>query len=73
MATMNREIYEALKEAKVSEEKALKAAESVAAFDQKHYALSERLTALEGKVDRIAWMLGANLAATLAVLWKLLQ
>ncbi|KAB2918492.1 MAG: integrase [Hyphomicrobiaceae bacterium] len=66
MATMNREIYEALKEANVSEDKALKAAESVATFDA-------RFARIEAEMAVLKWMVGTNIAISLAVLWRLLK
>ena len=62
---MNREIYEALKEANVSEDKAIKAAESVASFDAKFAKIETELTLLK-------WMVGTNIGISLAALWKLL-
>lgn len=84
MATMISEVYDALLEAGASEAKARKAAEAVAAYDQRFATLETRLIALEGKVDIfraelksemawVRWMLGTNLVLTLGVLWKLLK
>ncbi len=66
MTVMNREIYEALKEADVSEEKALKAAESVASYDA-------QLAETDKKLTLIQWMVGFNLAISVAALWKLIS
>ena len=65
MTIMNREIYEAMKEAKVSEDRALKAAESVASFATRFLGLDKSLTLVK-------WMAGFNLAASLAALYKLI-
>jgi len=65
MTVMNREIYEALKEAKVFEGKALKAAESVASYDARFADVDRKLTLVQ-------WMVGFNLAVSLAALWKLI-
>ena len=77
MPTMLSELYDALKDAGASEEHARKAAEAVAAHEQ-------RFTALEGKIDTlraelkgdmawVKWMLGTNLVVTLGVLWRLMK
>jgi hypothetical protein len=51
------------KEAGVSEEKARKAAEAVARYEN-------RFARIEGDLGVLKWMLGFNLAMTVAVLWK---
>lgn len=84
MATMISEVYDALLDAGASEEKARKAAEAVAAYDQRFATLEMRLITLDGKVETfraelkgeiawVKWMLGTNLVLTLGVLWKLLK
>ncbi len=65
MTTMNRELYEALKEAHVSEDKALAAAESVAAFDK-------RFARIEVDLAVLKWMVGTNIIISLGALWKLM-
>ena len=77
MSLMVTELYDALKDAGASEDHARKAAEAVAAHEQ-------RFTALEGKIDTlraelkgemawVKWMLGTNLVVTLGVLWRLMK
>lgn len=83
MTVMSRELYEALKAANVPEDKAVQAAEAVAgALDAPRRldkleaaltALERRLAAVEAKLLLVQWMLGLNLAATVAVLWRLLR
>ena len=63
MSTMISEVYDALKEAGASEEKARKAAEAVASYEN-------RFARIEGDLGVVKWMLGFNLAMTVAVLWK---
>ena len=83
MTVMSREIYEALKEAKVSEATALKAAKAVAAIAD----APRRLDKVETRLDRIEselvdvkadtrllkWMASFNLAASMGVVWLLLR
>ena len=77
MPTMLSELYDALKEAGASEDLARKAAEAVAAHEQ-------RFAILEGKIDMLRaevkgemawtrWLLGTNIVLTLGVLWRLLK
>ena len=83
MTVMSREIDEALKEAKVSETTALKAAEAVAAIAD----APRRPDRVETRLDRIEselvdvkadtrllkWMASFNLAASMGVVWLLLR
>ncbi len=73
MATMISEVYDALLEAGASEEKARKAAEAVAAYDQRFATLEMRMVELGGRVALVQWMVGTNIVLTLGVLWKLLK
>jgi hypothetical protein len=63
MTTMIAEVYDALKEAGASDEKARKAAEAIAAYE-------DRFRKQETDLAVLKWMVGFNLAATLAVLFK---
>jgi hypothetical protein len=63
MSTMISEVYDALKEAGASEEKVRKAAEALARYEN-------RFARIEGDIGVLKWMLGFNLAVTVAVLWK---
>jgi hypothetical protein len=56
-------LREALLDAGASPEKANKAAEELAAYET-------RLAGIETKLAVLVWMVGFNLAMTLAVLWK---
>ena len=64
MALMMGALYDALKSANVDDEKARKAAEEVASFEQ-------RITAIAGDLSIVQWMVGSNIALTLIVLGKL--
>lgn len=63
MSTMISEVYDALKEAGASEEKARKAAEALASYEN-------RFNRIESELAVMKWMLGFNLAMTVAILWK---
>lgn len=64
MSTMIFEVYDALKEAGASEDKAKKAAESLAAYENRFGKVEADLSWLKG-------MMGFNLAVSIAVLFKL--
>ena len=63
MATMISEVYDALKDAGASEDKARKAAEAIAAYEN-------RFAKTESDLKLLQWMVGFNIAMTTAVLWK---
>lgn len=63
MSTMISEVYDALKEAGASEDKARKAAEAIAAYEN-------RFNRIEQDLAIVKWMLGFNLAIAVATLWK---
>ena len=61
MTTMIAEVYEALIEAGASQEKAKKAAESIASYES-------RFNKVESDLLLIKWMVGFNLAFSIAML-----
>jgi hypothetical protein len=66
MTTMITELYDALKEAGAGEEKARKAAETVAAYEN-------RFTKIETDLTVLKWMVGFNLAGTVALVFMQLH
>jgi hypothetical protein len=70
MSTMISEVYDAFKEAGASEEKARKAAEAIAGYENRFAKIDERFAIMDGRLILLQWMLGFNLAMTLAILWK---
>lgn len=75
MTTMIREVYEALKEAGATEEKAAAAAEAIEeARDETRLRAIERDVAdLKADVRLMKWMLGFLLALAVANLWLLIR
>jgi hypothetical protein len=63
MATMVTEVCDALKDAGASEDKARAAAVAMAMHEP-------RFAVLDGRMTLLTWMVGFNLALTLAVLGK---
>ena len=70
MALMVGSLYDALKSAGVDDEKARKAAEDVASYDSQIGQLDRKVTVLDGRVNLLQWMLGTNIALTVAILWR---
>ena len=64
------EVYDALKEAGASEEKARKAAEAIASTENRFSRIEGELIAIRGEQNLLKWMIGFNLAMTIAILWK---
>ena len=73
MTTMVAEIYDALLAAGSPDDKARKAAEAIAQVDTRMLDLGGRMDRLDGKMDRITWMLGANISLSLLILGKMLM
>ena len=65
MALMMGSLYDALRSVNVPDEKAVKAAEEVASYEN-------MLANVEAKLDRLTWMVGANVTLTVLVLGGLL-
>jgi hypothetical protein len=64
-------LREALIEAGASPEKAAKAAEEVGTYENRLAGIEAKLALLDGRVNLVQWMLGFNLAMTLAVAGRL--
>jgi hypothetical protein len=58
------EVYDALKEAGASEDKARRAAEAVATYDN-------RLAKIDGDLGLLKWMVGVNVALSVAIIARL--
>ena len=59
MTTMLSEVYDAFKAANVDDEKARKAAEAVAAYDQRSADIVNNLERLRSSVQMLKWQVGA--------------
>lgn len=64
MSTMIFEVYDALKDAGATEEKAKKAAESLANYEN-------RFNKVESELNPLKWMVGFNIGLSVAILLKL--
>lgn len=65
MTTMIAEVYDALVSAGADEDKARDAAKAVAEY-------SREIAEVKAGLGLLKWMVGFNLAFTLAILWKVL-
>jgi hypothetical protein len=70
MTTMISEVYEAFKEANVSDASARRAAEAIASYESRFNGLELKIEALRGDVTLIEWMLGVVVAAIATLLLK---
>ena len=84
MTTMIAEVYDALLAAGSPEDKARKAAEAVAGYENRFIAIDQRLAKMEsdfnqrfakieGDIKLLTWMVGFNLAAMIGVFFLLLR
>jgi hypothetical protein len=71
MSTMVAELYDALLSAGSDEAKARAAAKAVAENESRFDALERKQIEHDGKFTLLQWMLGFNLALTMAIFWKL--
>lgn len=68
MALMMGNLYEALSSAGASPDEARKAAEDMAGYENRIVSVKGKLDRLDGKVDRLVWMVGVTMALVLLVL-----
>jgi hypothetical protein len=73
MTTVIAEVYDALLAAGSPEDKARKAAEAIAAYENRFTAMDQRFAKIEGDLKLPTWMVGFNLAATVGVIFILLR
>lgn len=71
MPVMSGEVYDAPTEAGASQEKARKAAEAVAGYENRLGGIEGRITKADGDLTLLKWMVGFNVALTVAVLVRL--
>lgn len=73
MTTMIAEVYDALLAAGSPEDKARKAAEAIAAYENRFGAIDQRFAKIEGDLNLLKWMVGFDLAATVGIILLLLR
>lgn len=73
MTTMIAEVYDALLAAGSPEDKARKAAEAIASYENRFAGIEQRFTKIEGELKLLTWMVGFNLAASIGIIFMLLR
>jgi hypothetical protein len=71
MATMIGEVYDAFLEAGASHDKARKAAEALAGYENRFSKIERDFAEVKGELNLLKWMVGFNSAVSLAVLVRL--
>lgn len=71
MPAMISEVYDAFIASGAPEDKARKAAEAVAAYDNRFAAFEARFAKIEGDLNLLKWMNSVSLALSLGILIKL--
>jgi len=70
VSTMIAELYDALKEAGASEEKARAAAKTMADYDSRFNKIDQDLALLKAETTVLKWMLGFLVAGMVSLLFK---
>ena len=70
MATMISEVYEAFKEANVSDATARRAAEVVAAYEARFASLEPKMERIDGRITLVQWMLALLLGGVASLVVK---
>ena len=71
MSTMISEVYDAFLDAGASQDKARKAAEAVAGFENRFNSLEQKITVLQGDMNLVKWALGILVGGVIATVLKL--
>ena len=70
MTTMLSEVYDALLEAGATQEKARKAAEAVAGYENRFSKIENELTGIRGELNLLKWMVGLVLGGVLVLVLR---
>jgi phage shock protein A len=73
MTTMIAEVYDALLAAGSPEDKARKAAEAIASYENRFAAIDQRFAKVEGDLNLLKRMVGFNLAISVGIIVILLR
>ena len=71
MSTMIAELYDALKDAGASEEKARAAAKTMADYDSRFNKIAQDLSLIKAEITILKWMLGFLVAGMVSLLFKI--
>jgi hypothetical protein len=70
MTTMISEVYEAFKEANVSDASARKASEAIAAYESRFASIDTKMEKLDGRVTLVMWQLTVLIGGVAALVIK---
>jgi hypothetical protein len=73
MAVMLEKVYRAFIAAKVPEEQAADAAAELAGYEDHFAKIETRLAQMDGRINLLTWMVGFNIAISVALLFKLFK
>jgi len=68
MTTMIAEVYEAFKEANVSDERARKVSEAIAAYEWRFASLDVKIEKLDGRMSLMMWQQAITFAGVLTLI-----
>ncbi len=71
MSTMIAELYDALRDAGASEEKARAAAKTMADYDSRFNKIDQDLSLIKAEITILKWMLGFLVAGMVSLLFKI--
>ena len=71
MSTMIAELYDALKDAGASEEKARAAAKTMEDYDSRFNKIDQDLSLIKAEITILKWMLGFLVAGMVSLLFKI--
>jgi hypothetical protein len=70
MTTMISEVYEAFREANVSDATARKAAEAISAYEARFAGLELKLEQINGRISLVQWMLAVVIGGVASLILK---
>lgn len=71
MTTIISEVYDAFKSCGADDNKARAAAEALAEYQKDIQSIQIGLSNIQGELKLLRWIIGFNLAFTVAILWKI--
>ena len=64
-------VYDAFRAANVPDEKARAASEDIAGYDNRLNGIERKIDTLQGEINLVKWMVGANVALCVAIMTRL--
>jgi len=70
VTTLIKEVYDAFRAAGTPEDQAAAAAQAIAGYENRFADIERELVKIRGELNILKWMVGFNLAISMALLWK---